>query len=156
MKKLFVKSFIVLMILCLGCSSNNDVNEEKKDTLSEQFIGEWKPVKFVFSCTSGDEVVISSACEQTGRLTVSSNGTWVENSFYEYNNVCEDDGASNDTWAINGNELTVTVIENGSGNNIEITFFEISGNTLKIGQYDNELCDDTDASSLYYMEYVRI
>ncbi|WP_242206468.1 lipocalin-like domain-containing protein [Aestuariivivens insulae] len=150
MKNVIKTILLLSLFVVFGCSSNDDNNTESDSSL---FIGIWKPIKSVYVCSSGTDIENYTACEQTGRLTVRENGTWTETYFYEYNDICEDDGTSSGTWEIVNDKLIVT--ENGSGD-IEITFFEIIGNTLKLGQYDDEICGEVDESAHYYGEYVKI
>ncbi|WP_027137150.1 lipocalin-like domain-containing protein [Gaetbulibacter saemankumensis] len=140
---------VLILVIIAGCSSNDDEPKPESNLL----IGVWKPIKFVYVCTDLNDEEFSTACEQTGRLTMRSNGTWTETYFYEYNNVCEDDGESSGTWKIVNGKLIVS--ENGS-DDIEITLFEISETTLKIGQYDEEFCEGNDAGAHYYGEYIRV
>ncbi|TXG38664.1 lipocalin-like domain-containing protein [Seonamhaeicola maritimus] len=154
-KHAFFLGLLISFILCLGCSKSDDATDAEK-TLEEQFIGIWKPIKFVAACSSGSsETEIYSTCEQTGRLTINANGNWAETYFYEYtDNMCEEDGVSNGTWKIVNGKL---IVNESEFEEAEVTFFEISGNTLKVGQYDDDYpCGADDTSSYYYKEYIKI
>lgn len=151
---LLLKFLIAILFFCTACSSNDDDNNVL-DSLAKQIIGTWKPVKEVTVCSTGSmDIENYSACEQTGRLSINANGTFTETYFDEYSSICEADGVLSGTWEIINDQLTV--IETGFGN-IDITFFEITGNTLRLGQYDEEfICDGDKMSSHYYNEYTRI
>lgn len=157
MKSLIKKEFLpfILILILVGCSSNNDDDSQSKSSL---FIGTWKPVKSVDVCSTGSEdIEILSTCEQTGRLSLNSNGTYSETYFYEYiDNICEEDGVSNGTWKIDNDKLFVIESEFGE---TEITFFEIEGNILRVGQYEEDpefTCDGDNLPSHYYREYIKI
>ncbi|TXG38654.1 lipocalin-like domain-containing protein [Seonamhaeicola maritimus] len=152
---LSAKLLLIFLVFNLGCSKSDD-GADSQTTLEQQFIGTWKPLKFVIVCSDGgNEIENYSACEQTGRLTISSNGTWSETYFYEYvDNMCEEDGVDSGTWKIVNGKLIIKESEFGEA---EVTFFEISESTLKVGQYDDDFsCGIDNVSSHYYTEYVKI
>ncbi|MCR8668313.1 lipocalin family protein [Aestuariibaculum sp. M13] len=142
---------MLIFLVAAGCSSSDDNDDVKAN--SSLLVGEWKPLKFVYVCSELEEVENSTACEQTGRLTMRTNGTWTETYYYEYDDVCEYDGESSGTWKIVNDKLIIT--ESGFGE-IEISLFEVTESTLKVGQYDSELCDVADDNAHYYGEYIRV
>lgn len=154
--RILLKSILIITIVfCTACSKNDD-EEITAKSAEELFIGTWKPIEFVIVCTSGsNEVESFSICVQTGRLTINQNRTWSETSFYEFaENMCEDDGVDNGTWRIVNDKLFVTESEFGEN---EVTFFEISESTLRVGLYDTEFtCDGDIPSSHFYRELTRI
>jgi len=153
-QNLFKYTIAALLIFGLACSKNDDDNGPQV-TLSEKLIGTWKPIEMGTICASGGMDIESlTTCEQSGRLTFNANGSWSETYFYEYMpGTCEDDGISSGTWKIVDGKLFVT--EETFGEN-EITFFEVDITTLKVGQYDNEICGDDNMSSYYYFKYQKI
>lgn len=149
--KLFCGILIGLMIFS-SCSSDDD-----NSTNSTSIVGIWKPIKEVDVCSTGNEDIYTyDSCEQTDRVTFESNGNVNETSYYlNGNSDCVLDYTENGTWEINNGNLTITQ----QGQTIQITFFELTGNTLKLGQYDNDsndLCDGGNLPSLYYTEFVRV
>jgi hypothetical protein len=153
-KTFVLKILISALIFCTACSSN-DGDSSVSQALAEQFTGRWKPVKFVTVCDSDSDVDNFSVCQQKGILTVNADGFWVETQFYEYiDNMCEEDGSDTGTWRITDGKLFVKESE---FNESEITIFEISGTTLKVGRYGSDLiCDNNEVSLHYYKEYTKI
>lgn len=154
---LMLRILIITIIFCTACSKNDDGDGNSK-SIEQLFVGTWKPLKYVDVCSTGiEDIEILTTCEQIGRLTVNKNGTWSETYFYEYlTDVCEDDGKSNGTWDIVNNKLFV--IEKGFAET-EITFFEIEGDILRLGLYEEDpyyTCDGDNLPSHYYREYIRI
>jgi len=148
--KLFCGILIGLMIFS-SCSSDDDSNSN-----SNSIIGTWKGIKEVDVCSTGNEQTYNfDACEQTGRLTFSENGTLNITEYDLVNGNCEQDYTLIGTWVIDNGNLSVTI----AGDTDEVTFFEVSSNTLKLGQYDsdpNDPCDGGNLPSHYYTEYTRV
>ena len=100
MKSSQILSKLILLgsILLIGCSSN-DNELPATDSNQDQFVGAWKPIKFVSICaaeTNYEEIY--SACEQNGVLTVKSDGTYSQSSYYDNGSVCEEDIVVTGTW----------------------------------------------------------
>ena len=157
MKTINLFFYLMLLLLTLSFScSNSDDEGASENTLEQQFIGTWQPLKFVVVCSTGSvEEEIYTTCEGQGRLTVNGNGTWSETYFYEYiDDNCESDGESSGVWEIIEEKLIVTEI---GFSEIEIDFFQVNNNVLQLGQYDDEFpCDGDKPSSHYYMEYAKV
>ena len=148
--KLFCGILIGLMILS-SCSSDDDSNSN-----SNSIVGTWKGIKEVDVCSTGSEDIYDfDSCEQTGRLTFSENGTLNITEYDLINGNCELDYTRIGTWVIDNGNLSVTI----AGNTNEITFFELSSNTLKLGQDGSDPDDPCDGGNLpshNYTEYVRV
>jgi hypothetical protein len=148
--KLFCGILIGLMIFS-SCSSDDDSNSN-----SNSIVGTWKGIKEVDVCSTGSEDIYDfDSCEQTGRLTFSENGTLNITEYDLINGNCELDYTRIGTWVIDNGNLSVTI----AGDTDEVTFFEVSSNTLKLGQYDsdpNDPCDGGNLPSHYYTEFVRV
>lgn len=148
LKKLSLVFTIGISVLFMGCSSEDD-----SDEVVEPFVGVWKPLKEVEVCSETPSYTYNySSCEQKGRLTINANGTFSQSSFYEfYDEQCTQDVTETGEWNISDGNLKVSIY----GDVVDITFFELKDNTLKLGQLDDDLgCDEP--SSHYYTEYVRM
>ena len=153
MKRLKYLGLLVLLIITICACSSNDDNDNTSN--NNPIVGTWKPLKFVDVCSSGSKDVYDySACEQQGRLVISSNGTFAESSFFDYGTGCEEDDNYSGTWKSNGNGLTVNI----EGEIVEVTFLEVTTNILKLGAYEDLdfQCIDNSNLSHYYTEYVRV
>jgi hypothetical protein len=148
--KLFCGILIGLLIFS-SCSNNDDSNSN-----STSIVGTWKPIKEVDVCSTGSEEAYDfDSCEQTSRLIFNDNGSFSENSYYLSGNDCVLDYEDNGTWTIANGNLSV----NYGSSNEQVTFFELSGNTLRLGQYDNDPNDPCDGGNLpshYYTEFIRV
>ena len=158
MKKQCVLFFVLatMSTLCLSCSSNDDGDNNQQLSLEQLFTGEWQPLRFVVACSGGtNEIESYTTCEQMGRLTISASGSWSETYFYEeIDNSCVEDGVDSGTWRITDGKLFV--VDSGFGE-VEITFFEVSENSLRVGQNDDDFpCDGGNGSTHYYNEYIKI
>ena len=151
----FFKILTMALILCVSCSKNDDGDTPPVNNLEKSLIGTWKQMKFVVGCSSGsDEVSNSTACEQQGRLTIKSDGTFSETYYYDYGMGCEEEDIEMGSWRIYNNKLFVTDDYFGE---YEVTYFEVTQNVLRVGQYDTDYpCDSGGNSTHYYYEYTRI
>ncbi|MFH4967754.1 lipocalin family protein [Gaetbulibacter sp. M240] len=148
---------LLFIFLLTGCSKSDEqaVIDQVEDN---KFVGSWEPIKFVTACASEINYEENySTCEQKGILEVKANGTFSQSYFYEYNNVCEEDGISSGTWKIVDDKLFV--IEEGFGET-EITYFEIVDDILRVGQYDTDFCDPETmgvniTNSYFYSEFQK-
>jgi hypothetical protein len=144
--KLFCGILISLVIFS-SCSSDDDLNS---------IVGTWKGIKEVDVCSTGSEDIFDfDSCEQTGRLTFSKNGTLNVTQYELINGSCELSDTLTGTWVIDNGNLTIGI----AGNTNEVTFFELSSNTLKLGRYSsdpNDPCDGGNLPSHNYTEFVRV
>jgi len=144
--KLFCGILIGLMIFS-SCS--------KEDALSP-IIGTWKPVKDVEVCSTGSEEIYNfDSCEQTGRLIFNKDGNFSISAYYLSGNDCLFEYKDYGTWAITNGNLSIKE----DGITEQVTYFELSGNTLRVGQYEDDpdyFCDGENLLSHYYMEFVRV
>lgn len=149
MKTLIHTGLLFLLFLTIqSCSSNDDSQGSR-----EPIVGIWQPLKYVEVCSeSANYIYDYSSCEQKGRLTIKSDGTFSESFFNNFfDSACSQDESVSGNWNINNGKLDATI----NGEIINITFFELLSNNLKLGQYDDELgC--VGPSTHYYTEYIRV
>lgn len=157
-KNRFIKTLVVLLLIgiCVGCSSNNEEGDTPKSK-AELMVGTWKAIKSVQLCTVGGEITGNDdPCDQLRRLQMNSDGTFTD-TYYNIgaNNVCLQDGMDTGYWKIVNDVLIIN--EDGFDEDIVISFFEISSDILKVGQYDDSLpCGTGDLSISYYFEFKRV
>ena len=148
--KLFCGILISLVIFS-SCSSDDDSNSNLNP-----IVGTWKGIKEVDVCSTGSEDISNfDSCRQTGRLTFSENGTLNFTQYELINGNCELAVTDTGTWIIDNSNLTIGI----AGNTNEVTFFEFSSNTLKLGRYfsdPNDPCDGGNLPSHNYTEFVRV
>jgi hypothetical protein len=155
MKKM--KLFCGILIGCMMLSScfGNDAFNFDTDPIYS-IVGSWKEIRFVKVCSTGSEdITDAGSCIQTGSTTFSENGSFSITEYNLTNGNCELDITTIGSWVIEDGNLTVTI----DGNTIEVTLFELSGNTLHLGQYDSGLynsCDDGSLVSYHYTELLRV
>jgi Lipocalin-like domain len=153
MKYLKIVSAILICFLVTTCSNNN-IGSSTTDLI----IGIWKPIKEVGVCQDNSlQIDEYSTCEQNNdKLTFNANGlfNWVY--FDENNGVCTQIGEYSGTWEINNGDLFLT--ENGLTD--MVTFFEITNNTLRLGDVEEDPFDDPCSSTVglshYYTEFNRV
>lgn len=139
-----------------SCSSNDNPNSET-DNDSMSIIGTWKPLKRVTICSTGSEESEDfDSCVQTGRLIYEENGNFNEDTYSLNNsNECNLIHQENGTWKIENDKLNLKYSDDNSFG--EVSFFELSENVLKIGEYTNSgSCDGGNLESHYYFEYQRV
>ena len=148
--KLFCGILISLVIFS-SCSSDDDSNSNLNP-----IVGTWKGIKEVDVCSTGSEDIFDfDSCEQTGRLAFSKNGTLNFTRYELINGNCELSVTNSGTWVIDNGNLIIGI----SGDTNEVTFFELSSNTLKLGRYSsdpNDPCDGGNLPSHNYTEFVRV
>ena len=153
MKKLNIIFGLIITTLIFTACSNDD---SPADGTSSKIVGIWKSIKEVNVCSTGSETVYNySTCEQTGRITFTSDGNINMTEFDDGNGTCVQIYNSNGTWSLNGDNLTVNI----DGETINPTFFELTTNILRIGYHDadpNEPCDGGQLPSHYYIELIRV
>lgn len=146
---------IGLLIFISSCTS-----EDKELTTSELLVGTWKQTKVVYVCSTGSENVVEyNDCINNSTITFTSEGKLNRTDF---NYECVQSNARSGSWEITDGRLIVTTIE-GEG---EISLFEITNNTLRLGGYfennqniiglNQYTCDGGNLYSHHYIEYIRI
>ena len=151
MKKLQKISILILVsFFIFSCKSDDDNNSNPNDSNpNDSIIGVWKPLREIDECPNGETDTFEyNECEQSGRLTFNSNGSYAEFGMNGNINDCQIDYEDTGSWSIDNENLTITL----SGESFPVTFFEINNNTLKLGQYDDDEC----AGGWYYLELVRV
>ncbi|HUH47943.1 MAG TPA: lipocalin family protein [Arenibacter sp.] len=139
---------LALFIIFSSCSKDDDSN-------SNSIVGIWKPIKEIDVCSNGSEEKIDyDSCEQTGRFVFEKSGSFSKIDNYLNNNGdCELDESYNGTWTLSDGDLSL----NFGGLSLPAAYFELSGNTLRIGQYDDSWsCQDGSSVSYYYTEYIKV
>ncbi len=121
MKKLNLLFGIIIGIIILSCSSENDNN-----TNQNTIIGEWQQIKTIEVYFDGTEISEDlTQCEQQGRLTLNSNGILTSLRYYEddENNCFEDNTFVSGTWENDQSTYNFNFVYFDSENdtNIEIT-----------------------------------
>ncbi|TNJ44677.1 lipocalin family protein [Tamlana fucoidanivorans] len=154
-QSLIVYVAVFFLFFASSCSSNDDEKETPQQNIESQFVGVWKPVRFVIVCSGEDQDVENyTSCEQKGRLTINADGTWVETYFYEYiDDKCTEDVLEKGTWKIMDGALFVKY---EGQEEEEATYFKVSKNSVKVGQYNPIFYCGDDASSYFYKEYIKL
>ena len=108
--------------------------------------------KWMLMCLNGDKDVFSlSECKQTGRMIFKENGLFQEiaKTGSGTGSDCQIDYDDEATWKIQNGNLS---IDYGNGNIDAVTYFKVTNNVLKVGQYDDDECSD----GWYYTELIRV
>lgn len=150
--KILLLLFVGTLFLTTSCGGDDTTTPITTD---EPIVGEWMPIQTIIACSTGVEYPeASTVCEQNGRIIFSNDGTLVSTEYYEENNDCITDGTDAGTWEIINDVLSVTI----DGETFEVGFFELEGDTLKIGEYDNSFVCGTNGelTSHFYYEYTRV
>ena len=142
----------ILFFIGTACSNDDDSNT---NTISEQAIGVWKLSKEALICSSGINLIEDfPPCEQMGRLTINDDKTFSLTNFQiDFSNTCTQGETLTGAWEIVNDKLVVT---GDDFFDFETTFFEVSDNILRLGDYDDSLpCGTGFISSHYYYEFVK-
>lgn len=142
-----ILGIVMLTLLITGCSS--DDTSDNNDNTNTEIEGVWKPIKAIFVDSNGTMSTDNySACEQTGRTTFLTNGSFVQTGYYPVT-TCELEFDNNGNWQIvNDDILRVTLngtVDNGTIGDYLIV--ELTATTLKIDA-------DTDPNSIESEIYV--
>lgn len=142
MKKLLL---IFLCAFTVACSSSDD---DVKIT-EEIILGTWKPIAEVAICETGSTSTYRlTTCEQTSRFIFKEKNSYA---YESYNDACEKNHTEQGHYIYENNVLKIE--------NQTVAFFELSGNTMKIGTNEldeMEVCDDNKKTIVVYTEYVRL
>jgi len=144
----FYLLLILVSTLIISCKSDDEDNSNPEELI----IGVWKPMKEVSECPNGDVFTYEhSECSQTGRMTFGESGYFQEiaKSGDGIGIGCGVDYNDEGTWSIENGNLSINY---GSGNINEVTYFKVTNNTLKVGQYDDDECN----GGWYYTELTRV
>lgn len=137
------------MIGTLSCSTE----ENEYSSNQELLIGKWKRFKYGKICSSGSENVNEySVCQQKGTITFKEDGTYIDEPYIFYNNVCETDGIYKGKWEIIDGNLYIT---NENMTPEKVDYFKISINFLTIGSSSSP-CDNETSNSINYREFIRM
>ncbi len=145
--------FLLLSVLVLSCSKENEGDEESTPKASA-IVGEWKSTKDVEVCSTGSsEVTLLEDCGDIGVLIFLTDGTLRTYEYEEVNAACvQQETYTIGTYILEDDTLSFDITGLGV---TEFTFFELEGNVLKLGQYDNDpefSCDGGNDLSHYYVE----
>ncbi|MBB6682411.1 lipocalin family protein [Aequorivita sp. 609] len=144
---------LIGLIIFSSCSSDDNSNPD-----SVSIVGIWKPIKDVSNCSSGNQNVLNfTTCQQTSRLIFNENGTFSETAYIEDGTNCIINFEGNGDWEINDGEFSMDILVLGTFQ--QMTFFELTNNTLKLGQNNTDpsfTCNDGSMLSNFYVEYSKV
>lgn len=145
-KSKFFLFAIMCLLLLTSCSKDDDNTSTEPSNL---LIGIWKPTKEIDRCPNqSDDIYNLTECEQMSRLNFNENGTFNSVSYNENNNDCVISIQSNSNWVLRNGDLYVT----DEGTEEIVEFFEVTNNTLRLGEFDNEFCE----GGIFYTEYQKV
>lgn len=145
-----LKLLALSLLITISVSCNKDDENSGNSNIADLIVGTWRPIKEVDGCLNGS---ISESpydeCDQMSNIDFFENGlfTFGNLRFNENTGVCELVSNGEEVWEIVDDKLFIT----DEGQNQEITYFELQGNVLRTGFYDDEDC----AGGYYYTEYNR-
>ncbi|OBX25139.1 lipocalin-like protein [Gelidibacter algens] len=149
-KNLTLNLSLISLFLLISCSpKDNSVSE------TNSIIGAWKPIKEIHVCSTGTQHVYEySICEQTGRITLSANGTLSTTAHDQTEGNCVQYDSAMGTWKLNGNNLTIIINEHTNNPSLS----KLVNNKLRIG-YDADpesTCNGEGSPSHYYTEFMKV
>ncbi len=158
--RILLFSLLIGFLTLISCSKNDNNSE----SIVNLIIGTWKPIKEVDVCSTGSEQVYEyDNCEQQSRYVfaahdnpdLETDGTITITEKNLVNGDCQTTYSVTGTWTLEGDNLTLTI----GGEVTTPSFFELTSNTLRIGNYDadpNDPCDGGNLPSHYYTEFIRV